>query len=164
MTYIYLSLVLIFIYFFYKIRFHNFNRFKIYLFRLWLVGKSKTRKKIKKDSNLDPLTERGINIWKSCVKDKRSVLNFSYISKSRQVILGNLYLHFIEDGYERGIIKIYNNDSCSSYFECYIIKSQFEDVADYFDLEVEKRMRVVDTQNKSMVLKSLDNLLEGLKK
>jgi hypothetical protein len=165
MAIIYGFMLSLFFYLVYKIRFKNFNRLKIYFFRKWINFKYKYSKIGKKRIINQPLTDRGIKIWKICTKDKRSELNFSYISKARQIKLGELYLIFTEDEYERGTIKIYNNTSgCNSYFECYINKNNFEDVADYFDLEVEKRIRVIDNHNKNKVLHSMDELIETIQK
>lgn len=162
---IYGFILTLFFYLVYKIRFKNFRRFKIYLFRKWINYKSKRSNIISGYKTNDPLIEKSIQIWKLCVKQKNSELHFSYLSKARQVKLGEYFLMFTEVGYERGIIKVhYNSEGCSSYYECYIKKNHLEDVVDYFDLEVEKRMRVIENQNKSKVISSLDSLIQNLQK
>lgn len=158
-------MVLTFFFLFYKIRFKNYNRFKIYVFRKWIRLKYKYSNISIKPSIDAPLVERGIKIWRLCVRDKKSELNYSLVSKIRQVKLNNFYLVFTEDEFERGTIRIYNTDkSCSSYFECYITKNHFEEVADFFDIEVEKRVRIADNLNKSILIDNMDNIIENLQK
>lgn len=163
MVVIYGFILTLFLYLVYKIRFKNFRRFKIYLFRKWIkFQRSKNNKKRSLDS---PLSEKCIQIWKLCVKQKNSELLFSYISKSRQVLFEDFYLIFTEDEYERGTIRFYNNkNGCNSYFECYVNKNNFEDVAEYFDLEIEKRMRVIDNSNKNKVLSNMNEIIQNFQK
>jgi hypothetical protein len=165
MNFIYAIMVFSFFFLSYKIRFKNFNRFKIYVFRKWIRFKYKYSK-ISMTTKIEaPLVERGIKIWKICVRDKKSELNYSLLSKIRQVKLDNFYLVFTEDAYERGTIRIYNfNESCSSYFECYITKINFEEVADFFDTEVEKRVRITDNNNKNILIDNMDKIIENLQK
>ena len=165
MNFIYAIMLYSFFFLVYKIRFKNFNRFKIYVFRKWIKFKYKYSKMSMTPIIEGPLIDRGIKIWKICVRDKKSELNFSPVSKIRQVKLDNFYLVFTEDGYERGTIRVYNfNESCSSYFECYITKNNFEDVADFFDIEVEKRIRITDNNNKNNLINNMDKIIENLQK
>lgn len=141
------------------------RRFKLkYRLKRLLVKWQRWRQSI--DNNLTPdkhkitpFEEKAIKLWRLCLKDKDTQLAYNS-SAVRQLEKDNLLLIFKPSGNNDFIMTIIDITSeKKSVFEIHIPLRHSNDVCDYFDDELDKRMKDTENAKRAIIGDDLDRLL-----
>ena len=135
-------------------------RVKRFLVR-WNKWRRKLDNRISPDNTkLSPFEEKAIRLWRLCLKDKDTQLAYNSWG-IRQLEKENLFLIFKPSGNTDFIMTIMDiTGERKSVFDIHIPKKHAGDVCDYFDIEMEKRMKVAENAKKSIISDDLDKLLD----
>lgn len=140
----------------YRIK-YRYKRFLVY-WRQWQMSINNTMTSDKR--KLTPYEEKAIRLWRLCLKDDNTQMAYN-THGVRQIEKEHLFIVFQPGGNQDYIMTIMdvNNDSRSLY-EFHIPQKDSDDVCEYFDLEMEKRMRKVENNKRSIIESDIDKLLE----
>ena len=110
-------------------------------------------------SRISPYEEKAIRLWRLCLKDEDTQMAYN-TNGVRQIEKEHLFIMFQPGGNQDYIMTIMdvNNDSRSLY-EFHIPQKDSDDVCEYFDLEMEKRMRNVENNKRRIIETDIDKLL-----
>lgn len=119
------------------------------------------------DSRLEPdkakltlFEEKAIRLWRMCLKDKETKLAYNS-SGIRQLEKEDLFMIFKPSGNSDYIITIMDiTTERKNVYEIHIPSKHAGDVCDYFDIELEKRMRETENAKRSILVDDLDRLLD----
>jgi len=139
-------------------------RFKYRLKRLyisWIRWQKKLDNKIgPKKEPLSPFEEKTVRLWKLTVKDSDTQLAYNSWG-IRQIDKENLSIIFKPSGNTDYIMTIIDiTDDRKSIYEIHIPTKNADEVCDYFDNEMDRRMREKENTKKSIIGNDLDRLLE----
>lgn len=139
-------------------------RFKYKLKRFlvkWQRWRQRLDNKLASDkTKLSAFEEKAIKLWRVCLKDKDTQLAYNSFG-IRQLEKDNLFLIFKPSGNSDFIMTIMDiNDERKNVFEIHIPNKHANDVCDYFDMELEKRMRELEGAKRAIIGDDLDRLLE----
>ena len=152
---------------FFKWKFKSFKRFKISFQRLYLKSNyffSKIDIKLSysdDDKNISELQDKGIRLWKLCLRDKKTSISCSISNRIRQIEKDNMVIVLSPINsidYLMTIIDTDQNKSCL--YEIKIGQKLAEGVISSFDNENEKRMRQGEDKRRNLIIKDLDKLLQ----
>lgn len=135
----------------------------------WRRWKNSIDNRITPDENkiTTPFQEKGIKLWRLCLKDSSAKLAFN-TTGVRQIEKENLLLVFQHNPGGESVMTIMDiNDSSKNIYELNILTKQSNYVCDLFDDEMDKRMSLVESTKRQIIETDLDNLLvvqEGLLK
>ena len=135
----------------------------------WRRWKNSLDNRITPDENkiTTPFQEKGIKLWRLCLKDNSTKLAFN-TNGVRQIEKENLLLVFQYNTSGESVMTIMDiNSSNKNIYELNILNRQSNYVCDLFDDEMDKRMRLVEKTKRQIIETDLDNLLivqEGLLK
>lgn len=108
---------------------------------------------------LTPFEEKSIKLWRLCLKDSDTQLAYNS-SGIRQLEKDNLFLIFKPSGNHDFIMTIMDiTEDRKSVFEIHIPLKHSDDVCDYFDDELEKRMRDTESHKRSIIGDDIDRLI-----
>lgn len=111
-------------------------------------------------TKLSAFEEKAIKLWRLCLKDKDTQLAYNSFG-IRQLEKDNLFLIFKPSGNSDFIMTIMDiNEERKNVFEIHIPNKHADDVCDYFDMELEKRMKELEGAKRSIIGDDLDRLLE----
>ena len=106
-----------------------------------------------------PFQEKGIKLWRLCLKDSSTKLAFN-TNGVRQIEKENLLLVFQHNPSGESVMTIMDiNDSSKNIYELNILSKQSIYVCDLFDDEMDKRMSLVESTKREIIETDLDNLL-----
>jgi len=136
---------------------YRIKRFRVHL-RRW---KNRLDNRITPDENkiITPFQEKGIKLWRLCLKDNYTKLAFN-TNGVRQIEKENLLLVFQHNSSGESVMTIMDiNDSNKNIYELNILNKQSNYVCDLFDDEMDKRMSLVEKTKRQIIETDLDNLL-----
>jgi hypothetical protein len=127
----------------------------------WSSWKRKIDNKFEsKKTKLTPFEEKAIQLWRLTLKDKDAQLAYNSFG-IRQLDKENLSIIFKPSGNSDYIMTILDvTEDRKSVFEIHIPNKHADDVCDYFDMELERRMKEVEDTKKTIISGDLDRLLE----
>lgn len=106
-----------------------------------------------------PFQEKGIKLWRLCLKDSSTKLAFN-TNGVRQIEKENLLLVFQHNPSGESVMTIMDiNDNNKNIYELNILNRQSNYVCDLFDDEMDKRMSLVESTKRQIIETDLDNLL-----
>lgn len=148
-----------------KIKFVSEKRFKYYLLRKFILTNKYFRKIDKKISVIykDPVgitEEKGVKIWTLCLKSEKSHISYSTISKIRQIEKDDILIILSPLSNSDYLMEIFGKGDNSFVYEIQIGPSTFENVISLFDMENDKRMRVIESASRNTVYDQLDVILK----
>jgi hypothetical protein len=127
----------------------------------WRRWKNSLDNRITPDENkiTTPFQEKGIKLWRLCLKDSSAKLAFN-TTGVRQIEKENLLLVFQHNPGGESVMTIMDiNDSSKNIYELNILTKQSNYVCDLFDDEMDKRMSLVESTKRQIIETDLDNLL-----
>ena len=127
----------------------------------WRRWKNRLDNSITPDKNkiITPFQEKGIKLWRLCLKDSSTKLAFN-TNGVRQIEKENLLLVFQHNLSGESIMTIMDiNDNYKNIYELNILNRQSNYVCDLFDDEMDKRMSLVESTKRQIIETDLDNLL-----
>ena len=136
---------------------HRFKRLRVY-WRKW-------RRSIDNRMTIErkPITTyegKAIRLWKILLKDEDTQMNYN-TSGVRQIEKDNVLMMFQPAGNSEYLMTLFDvDDTRRSLYELRIPQKESEVVSDYFDTEMEKRMKKAENNKRSIIETDLDKLLE----
>jgi hypothetical protein len=126
----------------------------------WRGWRRSLDNKISPDSTkLTIFEEKAIRLWRLCLKDKNTKLAYNSLG-IRQLEKDHLFLIFKPGGNSDYIITIMDiTDERKSVFEIHIPNKHATDVCNYFDTELEKRMKEVENAKRVILVDDIDRLI-----
>jgi len=104
--------------------------------------------------------EKAIRLWKILLKDEDTQMNYN-TSGVRQIEKDNVLMMFQPAGNSEYLMTLFDvDDTRRSLYELRIPQKESEVVSDYFDTEMEKRMKRAENNKRSIIETDLDKLLE----
>jgi len=108
---------------------------------------------------VSPFQEKGIKLWRLCLKDNSAKLGFN-TNGVRQIEKDNLLLVFQHNPSGESVMTIMDiNSSNKNIYELNIPNKQSNYVCDLFDDEMDKRMSLAERTKRNIIETDLDNLL-----
>jgi hypothetical protein len=109
---------------------------------------------------ISPNEEKGIKLWRICVRDINS--NLSYNSSGvRHIEKDDLLMILHPSGNMYSVMTIIDiNSEGKTLFELNIPKREASEICEYFDNELEKRMKKVENNKRKIIENDLDKLLK----
>lgn len=134
-------------------------RFKRLIIR-WKLWRQRLDNNLTPERNkLTPFEEKSIKLWRICLKDKDTQLAYNS-NGVRQLDKDTLFLIFKPSGNNDFIMTIMDiTDEKKSVFEIHIPLKHSSDVCDYFDDELERRMRETENAKRSIIGDDIDRLI-----
>ena len=136
---------------------------KIKFFRLiirWRNWRQNFGDKMVPETNITPYEEKAMRLWRILVKDENTKLSYNTLG-IRQVEKGNVFM-ILQPGYNTDCIMTLMD--CTSdrrnLYELRIPSRHAELVTDYFDFELERRMRKAELNKRNLIETDIDKLLE----
>jgi len=106
-----------------------------------------------------PFQEKGIKLWRLCLKDTEAKLAFN-TNGVRQIEKENLLLVFQHNPSGESVMTIMDiNENSKNIYELNILSKQSLYVCDLFDDEMDRRMFMADSAKRHMIETDLDNLV-----
>jgi hypothetical protein len=103
---------------------------------------------------------KAIRLWKILLKDEDTQMNYN-TSGVRQIEKDNVLMMFQPAGNSEYLMTLFDvDDTRRSLYELRIPQKESEFVSDYFDTEMEKRMKKAENNKRSIIETDLDKLLE----
>jgi hypothetical protein len=103
---------------------------------------------------------KAIRLWKILLKDEDTQMNYN-TSGVRQIEKDNVLMMFQPAGNSEYLMTLFDvDDTRRSLYELRIPQKESEVVSDYFDTEMEKRMKKAENNKRSIIETDLDKLLE----
>lgn len=136
---------------------YRIKRWRVY----WRRWKNSLDNRITPDENkiATPFQEKGIKLWRLCLKDGSSKLAFN-TNGVRQIEKDNLLLVFQHNPSGESVMTIMDiNATSKNIYELNILNKQSNYVCDLFDDEMDKRMYLVESTKRQIIETDLDNLL-----
>jgi hypothetical protein len=140
----------------YKLR-YRMKRWRVY----WRRWKNSLDNRITPEEYkiVSPFQEKGIKLWRLCLKDNSSKLGFN-TNGVRQIEKDNLLLVFQHNPSGESVMTIMDiNSSNKNIYELNIPNKQSNYVCDLFDDEMDKRMSLAERTKRNIIETDLDNLL-----
>ena len=104
--------------------------------------------------------EKAIRLLRLCLKDEDTQMAYN-TNGVRQIEKEHVFIVFQPCGNQDYIMTIMDvNDNGRSLYEFHIPPKDSDDVCEYFDLEMEKRMRKVENNKRNIIESDIDKLLE----
>ena len=104
--------------------------------------------------------EKAIRLWKILLKDEDTQMNYNTSGVS-QIEKDNVLMMFQPAGNSEYLMTLFDvDDTRRSLYELRIPQKESEVVSDYFDTEMEKRMKKAENNKRSIIETDLDKLLE----
>lgn len=136
-----------------------------YRWKRWTIKWRKWKEKL--DSKIIPepekisaYQEKAIKLWKICLRDKDTQLAYN-TSGIRQLEKESLFMIFKPSSNRDYIMTIMDiNDSRKSVYEIHVPNNYADDVCDFFDIELERRMREAENNKRSIIDDDLNKLLD----
>lgn len=128
-------------------------------FKKWRVNLDK---KIMFDqkNKLTSFQTKAFQLWKLTLKDKSSILDYSSISRVRQIEKNDMLLIFYPGSQNWTLVIIDNNKGKKNLYEVQIPSSESTTLCDFFDEENEKRMRVRENEKRAIIYEDLNYLIQ----
>jgi len=136
---------------------YRIKRWRVY----WRRWKNSLDNRITPDEYkiVTPFQEKGIKLWRLCLKDSSTKLAFN-TNGVRQIEKENLLLVFQHNPSGESVMTIMDiSDSSKNIYELNILSKQSNYVCDLFDDEMDKRMSLVESTKRQIIETDLDNLL-----
>ena len=136
---------------------YRIKRWRVY----WRRWKNSLDNRITPDEYkiVTPFQEKGIKLWRLCLKDNSTKLAFN-TNGIRQIEKENLLLVFQHNPSGESVMTIMDiSDSSKNIYELNILSKQSAYVCDLFDDEMDKRMSLVESTKREIIETDLDNLL-----
>ena len=136
---------------------YRIKRWRVY----WRRWKHSLDNRITPDEHkiIIPFQEKGIKLWRLCLKDNSTKLAFD-TNGVRQIEKENLLLVFQHNPSGESVMTIMDiNASNKNIYELNILNKQSNYVCDLFDDEMDKRMSLVESTKRQIIETDLDNLL-----
>lgn len=136
---------------------YRIKRWRVY----WRRWKNSLDNRITPDEYkiMTPFQEKGIKLWRLCLKDNSTKLAFN-TNGIRQIEKENLLLVFQHNPSGESVMTIMDiSDSSKNIYELNILSKQSAYVCDLFDDEMDKRMSLVESTKRQIIETDLDNLL-----
>lgn len=136
---------------------------KIKFFRLiirWRNWRQSFGDKIVPETNITPYEEKAMRLWKILVKDENTKLSYNTLG-IRQVEKSNIFM-ILQPGYNSDCILTLMDVTSDrrNLYELRIPAKYAEIVTDYFDFELERRMKKAESNKRNLIETDIDKLLE----
>jgi hypothetical protein len=150
-----------------KWRFRSMKRFKLYAQRFYLRANrffSKIDVKMAysdEERKVSELQDKGIRLWKLCLRDKDTSISCSISNQMRQIEKNSMVIILSPINsidYLMTIMDIDRSKSCL--YEIRIGQKLAESVITAFDNENERRMKLGEEERRDSIMKDLDTLLQ----
>lgn len=117
-------------------------------------------KMVSEPAKVSPYEEKALRLWKLLVKDDETKLSYNTLG-IRQVEKDNIFM-ILQPGYNSDSIMTLMDVTSDrrNLYELRIPGRFAEVVADYFDYELEKRMKKAEVNKRILIETDLDKLLE----
>jgi hypothetical protein len=136
---------------------YRYKRILVY-WRQWQMSINNTMTSDKR--KLTAYEEKAIRLWRLCLKDEDTQMAYN-TNGVRQIEKEHVFIVFQPCGNQDYIMTIMDvNDNGRSLYEFHIPPKDSDDVCEYFDLEMEKRMRKVENNKRNIIESDIDKLLE----
>lgn len=168
MKFIIIGTLLISGFIFFKLKFKTYMGFRFFLLKKIILYKRYFTRIGKISTPIDSIGEKSILLWKKAIRDKESKVYQSFDGQ-RQLKTENTLFILKEEGYERGYLKVYHNCSKNGiknvhYYNVYIPKEYFSELVEVFNIEVQKRMRMIENLHRKQIEDSIFLLIEDKEK
>jgi len=135
---------------------YRYKRILVY-WRQWQMSIDDTMTSNKR--KLTPYEEKAIRLWRLCLKDEDTQMAYN-TNGVRQIEKEHVFIVFQPCGNQDYIMTIMDvNDNGRSLYEFHIPPKDSDDVCEYFDLEMEKRMRKAENNKRNIIESDIDKLL-----
>jgi len=135
---------------------YRYKRILVY-WRQWQMSIDDTMTSNKR--KLTPYEEKAIRLWRLCLKDEDTQMAYN-TNGVRQIEKEHVFIVFQPCGNQDYIMTIMDvNDNGRSLYEFHIPAKDSDDVCEYFDLEMEKRMRKAENNKRNIIESDIDKLL-----
>ena len=136
---------------------HRLKRLRVY-WRKW--RRSIDNRMTIERKQITTYEEKAIRLWKILLKDEDTQMNYN-TSGVRQIEKDNVLMMFQPAGNSEYLMTLFDvDDTRRSLYELRIPQKESEVVSDYFDTEMEKRMKKAENNKRSIIETDLDKLLE----
>jgi hypothetical protein len=136
---------------------HRFKRLRVY-WRKW--RRSIDNRMTIERKSITTYEGKAIRLWKILLKDEDTQMNYN-TSGVRQIEKDNVLMMFQPAGNSEYLMTLFDvDDTRRSLYELRIPQKESEVVSDYFDTEMEKRMKKAENNKRSIIETDLDKLLE----
>lgn len=109
---------------------------------------------------LTPSEEKAIRLWRICLRSEETQMQFD-TSGVRQINKEEICITFKPAGNRDYIMTVmYIKGETQNLYELHIPEKYANTVCDYFDIEMQKRMRRTENSKRSIIESSIDKLLE----
>ena len=141
----------------YKIN-YRFKRFRV----MWRRWKRTLDNNIKPESSkLTPYEEKGLRLWKICLKDEETQMSYNSYGVS-QIEKDNIFIILspISNNHDRHTMTIMDiTDDRRSLYELNFDGKSSKSSLDAFDVEMEKRMLKVENSKRDLIETDIDKLI-----
>lgn len=138
-------------------------RLKYKIFRLiirWRHWRQNFGDKMTPETTITPYEEKAMRLWKILVKDENTKLSYNTLG-IRQVEKSNIFM-ILQPGYNNDCILTLMDVTSDrrNLYELRIPSRHAEVVTDYFDFELERRMKKAELNKRTLIETDIDKLLE----
>jgi len=135
---------------------YRYKRILVY-WRQWQMSIDDTMTSNKR--KLTPYEEKAIRLWRLCLKDEDTQMAYN-TNGVRQIEKEHVFIVFQPCGNQDYIMTIMDvNDNGRSLYEFHIPAKDSDDVCEYYNLEMEKRMRKAENNKRNIIESDIDKLL-----
>lgn len=136
---------------------YRYKRILVY-WRQWQMSINNTMTSDKR--KLTAYEEKAIRLWRLCLKDEDTQMAYNTYGV-RQIEKDNVFMIFQPTGNNEYLMTLVDvDDTRRSLYELRIPQKESDVVCDYFDTEMEKRMKRAENNKRSIIETDLDKLLE----
>ena len=152
----------------YKVKYKNLKVFRFAVFRAY-INAVKLTKRVDKKINVPKGSsyasilqhqEKAIKLWRACLRNKDSQLSSSITTSERQIVRNNIMIILTPNDKMGSTMIIFDIDQQKRcLYEVEINSKTSPEVCNFFDLEMQKRMRNAETARRMLIDEDLDKLI-----
>lgn len=129
----------------------------------FIIACKKFRKRLhyQKKPNIDDMQATAVELFMVSLKNKNSSLNYSPESKARFIVSDYMWITMSSAGDNNYLINIIDESEANHAHshEVYIPKEYAFELMDEFDVELERKFRLMEAAKKQVVVDDLDKLI-----
>lgn len=136
---------------------YRWKRFRVY-WRKWKNSLNETM--VYEQRKITPYEEKAIRLWKLLLKDESTQMAYN-TNGVRQIEKESVFMIFQPTGNNDYLMTLVDiTDQRRSLYELHIPEKHADIVCDYFDTELEKRMKKAESDAMSLIEYDIDKLIE----
>lgn len=111
-------------------------------------------------SKISPYEEKAIRLWKMLLKDEDTKMSYNSFGV-RQIEKENIFMIFQHSGNNDYIMTLMDvNENGRSLYELHFPQKHADIVSDYFDDELERRMKKTENNKRHIIENDIDKLIK----